>query len=262
MYFALGPEKSTRGFSLLEALITLGIMSIAAMALMSLNVTAMKSNKSSEIRSDLGDIKRTITNLMSCDQTLGTVRPTSCSGPIALKNKLGNPLAVDGKIGQWSIEATCESLGSPASTGLSIYATKKKPDGTFMIDPIRNLPLDRNHPISLLYDPAIRLCGEYFKTTAAKGCPNGVKTINFQDQTYVCAEELEKRTAVLEERVKTLTKLLTQGEVKNVTGGSEQQCGDTNKMRCPAGFLAFGYKAWVTKSNLTSCTLSCRKVVP
>ncbi|MEI8026465.1 MAG: type II secretion system protein [Pseudomonadota bacterium] len=252
MYFAVGPLKSKHGFSLIETLVTLGIMSIAGMALMSMNVTAMKSNKSSEIRSDLGDIKRTITNLISCDQTLGTSRPTSCSGPgVVLKDKFGNPLAKDKKIGQWTIEASCESVGSPSTPGLSIYATKLKADGkTFVIDPIRNIPLDRNHPISMLYDPAVRLCGEYFKSTTTLQCPFGVKNVNFQDQKYECVD---------------LTELLAKvgsGPTENVTGSNEKQCGDTNKMRCPEGYLSFGYKAWVTKSNITSCTLSCRKIVP
>ena len=260
MCFAVGLLKSRRGFSLIETLVTLGIVSIAGMALMSLTTTNMKSNKSTEIRSDLGDIKRTITNLISCDQTLGSARPTSCSGgqKVALKNQLGHLLTTkDSKIGEWTIEASCESLGNPGSNGLSIYATKLKPDGkTFMTDPIRNLPLDRNHPISLLYDPAVRLCGEYFKPTTVKQCPYGIKSINFQDKKYECADEAEQR-------LNTLASLLAEGgDIKNITGSNEKQCGSTNTMRCPKGYLAFGYKAWVTKSNITSCTVSCRKIVP
>lgn len=139
-----------------------------------------------------------------------------------------------------------------------------------MIDPIRNLPLDRNHPISLLYDPAVRLCGEYFKSTTAIQCPFGVKNINFQDQKYECANESEKRIALLEQQfaaqqqqLNTLTSLLAGGgPLKIVTGGSESECGNTNKMRCPDGYFAIGYSAWVTSSNITSCAVSCRKIVP
>jgi len=186
MVFFNNRSGAKNGFSLVEVLVTLGIMSIAGMALMSLNVTAMKSNKSSKIRSDLGDVKRTITNLISCDQTLGSTRPTSCSGLVELKNKFGSPLTSGDKIGDWIIEAKCESIGSPATMGLSIYATQKTPSGSFVIDPIRNLPLDKSHPVSLLYNPSTRLCSEYFSATTTPACPNGINTINFQDQTYTC----------------------------------------------------------------------------
>jgi len=115
----------------------------------------------------------------------------------------------------------------------------------------------------MLYDPAVRLCGEYFKSITTLQCPFGVKNVNFQDQKYECADESEKRIEVLEKQLETLTTLLAGGgPTKNVTGSSEKQCGDTNTMRCPPGYLSFGYKAWVTKSNITSCTLSCRKIVP
>ena len=146
------------GFSLLEGMITIGVLSIAGMALVGMNDKIMKSNKSASIRSDLQDIKRTISNLISCDQTLGAAKPTACSGPVTLKDKNGNPLVNGGKIGEWDIEATCESLGSPSTPGLSIYATKPG-----KIDPIRNLPLDKNHPISSLFNPDVRLCGDNFK---------------------------------------------------------------------------------------------------
>ena len=154
--------KSNGGFSLIEGMVTIALLTIAGMALMSLNVTAMKSIKSSDIRVDLVDTKRTIGSMLSCEETFkgfGTNRPIACSytDKIVLKDKNGNDLVKDGKVGDWNIEAKCEVIGSPANNGLSIYVTKQKPDGSYKIDPIRNRPLDKNHPISLLYKPGVRL---------------------------------------------------------------------------------------------------------
>lgn len=148
------------GFSILEAMVTIGLISIAGMALMGVNVTGMKANKSAGLRSDLQDIKRTITNLIDCDKTLGAVKPTTCSGPVTLKGKNGKSLVLDGKIGDWTIESTCESLGRLPAPGLSIYATKPG-----KIDPLRNIPLNKDHPISSLFNPDVRLCGDNFTTS-------------------------------------------------------------------------------------------------
>ncbi|MEI8028124.1 MAG: type II secretion system protein [Pseudomonadota bacterium] len=149
------------GFSLLEALVTISIMSIAGFALTSLNVTGMKANKSNYIRADLLDVKRTITNQLSCDQTLGATKPTSITGAVTLKDKNGNPLiGTSGKIGEWTIDAAVETLGTPSLPGLSIYATK--PGKT---DPLRNIPLNRDHPLSALFNPDVRLCGDNFKSS-------------------------------------------------------------------------------------------------
>ena len=176
------------GFSLIEGLVTIAIMSIAGFALMNLNVTGMKANKSNEIRVDLLDVKRTITNQLSCDQTLGSTKPTTLSGSVTLKDKNGNPLGTDGKIGEWKIEATIETLGTPSLPGLSIYATKpgKK-------DPVRNIPLDKTHPISALFNPDVRLCGENFKAPPSGGvrtfCPAGLVMTGFDFNTNsaICA---------------------------------------------------------------------------
>jgi prepilin-type N-terminal cleavage/methylation domain-containing protein len=155
------------GFSLIEVLVALGVMSIAGMALMNMNVTSMKANKSNSIRQSIMDIKRTISTSLSCEETfksLGPSRPISCIGPVALKDKNGNPLTNSNKIDDWTIEATCESLGSPGVNGLSIYATK--PGKT---DPLRSIPLDNNHPVSMLFSPELRMCREFFKPASSEG---------------------------------------------------------------------------------------------
>ncbi len=156
-----------RGFTILEALITIAIMSVAGLALTSLNVRGMKANKSALMRSDIMDTKRTITDLLSCEQTLGVARPTTCLGEVILKDKKGNPLLHNGKLGEWTIKGTCEVLGD-SGAGLTIRATK--PEGsngtTFKTDPINNLPLDDNHPLSMLFSPDVRPCAGNFGNEA------------------------------------------------------------------------------------------------
>ena len=174
------------GFSLLEAIVAIAVMTIAGIALTRLNVTSMKANKSTMIRTDLDDIKRTISNTISCDNTLGAVKPSTCSGPVELKDKHGGNIAPGGKMGPWGIEATCEVLGG--KNGLSIYATKRYPNGDYMKDPLRNLPLDKSHPISSLFDPSTRPCPGSFETPGSSQCPNGIESVNFEDRTFVCAQ--------------------------------------------------------------------------
>ncbi len=89
-------------------------------------------------------------------------KPSTCSGPVELKDKLGANIATGGKIGPWGIEATCEVLGG--KNGLSIYATKKYPNGDYMKDPLRNLPLDKSHPISMIFSASSRICSGSFLT--------------------------------------------------------------------------------------------------
>ncbi len=179
---------SKRGFSIIEALVAIGVMSVAGMALTKLNVTSMKANKSNELRMELEDIKRTIASTINCDNTIGPARPSTCTGPQVLKDKLGHVINPNNKMGPWTVEAICESIGTPASNGLSIYATKKRADGnTFMIDPLQNIPWDRKHPRSALFDPSTRLCSGSFLTTGALTCPYGIGSVNFDDRTFVCA---------------------------------------------------------------------------
>lgn len=152
------------GFTILETMVTLGILSVAMLALIRVNGTAMKSNKSAGIRSELLDVKRTIDGRLSCQNTLGAARPTACSGSVTLKDKNNSALIPSNRIGEWTIEAVCEWQGSPSANGLSIYATKPG-----KIDPLRNLPLDKRHPISALYKPEVRPCQENFTATPPEG---------------------------------------------------------------------------------------------
>ena len=156
-----------KGFSIIEALVAIAIMSIGLTAFTQWQGTIMKANKSASIRQDVAEVKRSISNSLSCEKTfesLGATRPIACSGAVTLKDKNGNSLTNSGKIDDWTIEASCESLGSPAANGLSIYATKhgKK-------DPIRNILLDRTHPIASLFTPDLRLCRDYFIATPSGG---------------------------------------------------------------------------------------------
>ena len=195
--------NSKDGFSLIEVVVALAVMSIAGLALTRLHVTSMKANKSTMIRTDLEDVKRTIANTISCDNTVGAVKPSACSGTVGLRNRVGRDMAPGGKIGEWNIEATCEVLGG--QNGLSIYATKRYPTGDFMIDPLRNIPLNKSHPISMIFKAGSRICSGNFVNPALLDCPEGARTINFDDRTYTCADATwEPRVSSLEARVRNL----------------------------------------------------------
>lgn len=162
--------RSISGFSILEVLISIGILSIVATSLLQLNVLGMRANKSNEIRSDLADVKRTIVNTLNCAKTFadfGTARPISCTGKVDLKDKNGNVFTNSGKIGAWTIEALCESKGIPAVNGLSIYATQTRADGSYKSDPLRNIPLNKSFSNSALFNPEVRLCADYFADSSA-----------------------------------------------------------------------------------------------
>jgi prepilin-type N-terminal cleavage/methylation domain-containing protein len=173
------------GFSLIEVIVALGIASIAGLGLMSFFSTGMKANKSNDLGADLLELRRTITNKISCDHTLGLTRPSACSGAQVLKDKLDRPIAPNGRIGPWTVEALCESVDG--RNGLSIYATKKTSTGSFAVDPIRNLPFNRQHPSSSLFDHTASPCSNSFLTPSAS-CPNRIESINFEDRTVVCAK--------------------------------------------------------------------------
>jgi len=175
-----------KGFSLIEALVALAIMSIGIRALTQWQVTAMKANKSNSIRQDIMDIKRAISTYLSCEKTFesfGPARPISCAVPVTLKDKNGNPLTINDKIDSWTIEATCESLGSPGVNGLSIYAKKEG-----KMDPLRNIPLDRQHPAAMLFSPELRLCKELFKASSSEGWVKPILS-SYSPQHYYTAPD-------------------------------------------------------------------------
>ena len=172
-FFTTNWNSHNSGFTLIEAMVTIGIMSIAAMGVMGVNVTAMKANKSASLRADIIDVKRMITNRISCEKTIPT-KPAPCvpGTVISLKDKNDSELNPSGKIGEWTIEASCEFLGTPAAPGLSIYATKKIPGSSeYAKDPLRNIIFDRSHPSSSLFKPEVRLCSERFSSTPPEGGP-------------------------------------------------------------------------------------------
>ena len=156
-------------------MVTIALLGISGVGLTKLNVLGMKANKSNRIRSDLADVKNTITSLISCQETFSapsfasSVRPITCptGTVVTLKGKSGQPLAPSDKIGEWTITAKCEEAGSPLKNGLSVYATKPLPSGGFMKDPLRNIDFDTSHPISALFSPDVRPCSGYFSSASS-----------------------------------------------------------------------------------------------
>jgi microcystin-dependent protein len=142
-------------------------MSIISMAIMSMTTLGFKATKSSTIRLDIQDIRRKITSTLDCKktfQTYGASRPIACTGAVVLKNNgpsTNNAIVPsEGKLAGWNIEARCEVL--EGQNGLSIYATKRKPGGGYLNDPVLNYPLDETSPISLIFSPGVRPCASYF----------------------------------------------------------------------------------------------------
>jgi len=172
-FFSTNWNSINLGFTLMETMVTIGLMSIAAMGIMGVNVTAMKANKSASLRADVIDVKRMITNRISCEKTIPT-KPAPCVPGIviSLKDKNDSELNPSAKIGEWTVEASCEFLGTPAAPGLSIYATKKIPGSSeYAKDPLRNINFDTSHPSSSLFKPEVRLCSERFSSTPPEGGP-------------------------------------------------------------------------------------------
>ena len=232
----LGTKK---GFTLLEVMVGIGVMSIAGMALMGIINTGMKANKSNDLRADLQDIKRTIADRLSCSDTLGAA-PTSCSAStvFTLKDKSGHEINPGNKIGSWTIKAKCEDIGG--TKGLSVYATKRVGGGTtgpFVIDPIRNLPFDESHPKSSLFDPSSRPCAVWFGGAAAAGTcgpKQFVKSVNFDNKSMTC-ENLPAPPTCPSGEVMVGTVCTAANQLGRIQGGYEDvTCADLSwniKMR-------------------------------
>lgn len=258
---------------MIEALVVIAVLSVSGMALMSMNVTTMKSIKSSGIRSELQDVKNAITSQLSCEKTLapyGPGVPVNCSGNVVLRKKNNTPLIpASEKLGKWTVTARCESLGG--SNGLSVYATMKGANGGYVKDPLNSSVIfDEKSAVSMLFKPNVRPCASFFTGDANikyDSCPPNtyLKGISFESQKLNCepiptcngnALIFNGTEFTCTSYVKTAE--LGNGPIKDIGGGSEKQCGDGNRMRCPAGFVQIGYRAWVTGSDITSCRVICR----
>lgn len=182
-------SKSDRGFTLVEGLVTIAIMSIAGWALVQQNVTSMKSIKSNNLRLEIQDIKRTITSRLSCIKSLGATIPTTCSGSVVLRDSSNSAIVpTTGKLGAWNISSRCEVLNG--KNGLSIYATKKTTTGAYAKDPLNpNIIYDETSPISLIFAADLRPCGNWFDGVPSASCGPGqyVKNVNFNDKSLTCA---------------------------------------------------------------------------
>lgn len=188
MRFHHGGVGVQNGFSLVEIVVALAVSSVVGLAFLQLNDATMKANKSNELKTDLDEIKRTIVSKISCDNTLGAARPSTCSGSQVLKDKLGNDIAPKGKLGLWNIEAVCEPIGSSKKNGLSVYATRKLGEDKYLKDPLTGVHWNRKHPSSSLFSASTRLCAESFGFPVVGNCPYRIESINFQDRTVVCAD--------------------------------------------------------------------------
>lgn len=97
------------GFSLLQIVIALGLMSgLALMTAQLLKSSARGTRKISNL-SDLNSIRHTLTTTLDCAQTLGNpALPAACGGPYTLRRISGDPITESGgDLGNWNLEANC-----------------------------------------------------------------------------------------------------------------------------------------------------------
>ncbi len=166
------------------------LVSIVGYALVSTNVTSMKALKAARMRGDLQDIKQTISNRLSCKNSLATFGPPpiTCNTAVTLKDKENSNLVpVSGKLGEWNITARCEVLDG--QNGLSIYATKKRADGSFDIDPLnKSVVFNETSPVSQLFKPSVRPCQSFFTTSVGTSCSIGEAMTGLEpDGTPICS---------------------------------------------------------------------------
>lgn len=169
-------KVSRNGFTLIEILVVISILGVVGLAISSMTTTAFKATNSSKIRLDIQDIRRTLTQSLSCRDTFaayGSVKPIACpSGTaIVLKNKNNsNIVPASGKLAGWDIDARCEDIAG--DKGLSIFATKKKPGGGYLSDPLNgNMILDESSPMARIYGAGVRPCSDYFGASTGTPCP-------------------------------------------------------------------------------------------
>ena len=138
------------------------------------------------------------------------------------------------------------------------------------------------HPKSRLFPvSSAGLCAHFFSSVrpALRDCgqPNSYITgVDFQTRSLQCAQVPDCAgpnaltfaggrfvcSNALDVKIDAVIDGLRSGAVQDVNGSSEPQCGSFSNMTCPANFVAIGWRAWVTSSNITSCALRCRRVTP
>jgi hypothetical protein len=126
-------------------------------------------------RSDLLAIQQQILQRLSCQQTIApSTMPATCPVNLTLKDSKQRPIAAGGKIGEWTVQATCSATGTEAGIKISV----NRPG----VDPLTKRPWTENTVAKDLFR-GVRLCSQLF----TEGCPTTHPTmLGFDASNPIC----------------------------------------------------------------------------
>jgi hypothetical protein len=165
------------GHSMLEALVGISIVGVAAGFYMTSSSIGLQKGRSVKLRADLHDGRQSIRSRIDCDATLDSFLPrpvtgAKCSGPVAVIGKDGKVFVDKGgsTLGEWHIAAECEDVPG-SGLGLTFFATKPDGAGGFKADPATRSKsdpakaalFDKSHPIARIFPDWARPCSEFFR---------------------------------------------------------------------------------------------------
>jgi hypothetical protein len=229
------PSTTQDGFSLLAALIAVGVVSTSAMVLMKMHANGMKSQQHTQIRTDLKAAKITVQNTISCQNTVGAIAST-CNGIVPILNASGTPVQFAGK---YALQATCIA----SNKGLQVQAAPLNPGAAltttniadFRTDPLTGQPLNWQNSALTLFKFPDGLCGSYFGSAAP---PTGTCLSN----NYTCVNTPGYQT------VSANLAIIPDSGICNSPCSSCNWYHATGSASCPAG--------WRPVSSSVNCELT------
>ena len=140
--------EKEEGFSLLQVMITIGLLGIVVTTMNTALRNGFAANSHMEGNIDFQAIKRVIVEGLDCQKTLNLSSPMPVPGSkpsicaktknIPIKRANGSMMAPKFKLGRWFIKTTCEA------TGLDIRLTKRDTKGNVIKDYFYNYDIKNN----------------------------------------------------------------------------------------------------------------------
>jgi hypothetical protein len=154
-------------FSMVSAIVGLGVASIIVMFVSQMLSQSMKGQKSTEIRADRLAIARHILARVDCSKSF---LPTTCdtTGPKILRDKdnavLIKNASPETKFGSFSIKVECSSNGNFLLARAAILTASgtltSTSDSHFIADPLSKKVVNWSNELSLLYPEGVGVCAE------------------------------------------------------------------------------------------------------